>query len=425
MNGHGTTRQDRETARARLSALIDGALDTGEAAQVDAHLEECAECRAVLAQLRATVRLVREVEPVQVPEGFAAAVRGRVEQLANAAPRPGWARLRALVPTLRWSWKTAAVAASVALVAIFAANLVREVVPVSLGLRSEEREGADRGSSARDAQRAGEPAAKLENRRVARPATAPAPEEATRSGTEAPAAQSNVGQAVDAAALRRVIRTGQLAIEVEKFDDAARRLLEIAEGAGGFVADSSYAEDDGIPRGTFVLRTPAGRFGEVVRKVETLGTVQRRQVSGQDVTEEFIDVEARVRNMERHETRLLAFMDRATKIPDLMAIEQEVARVRGEIERLTGRLRYLSNRVDLATVQVEVSQKSKKKTGGFWDFDQTLTRIQAAFLNTLRQILGATERLAAFAAALLPIALLGALGWAFLRRMIRRPDSAV
>ena len=426
MNGHRTTRQDHDTARARFSALIDGALGAGEAAQVDAHLEECAECRAVLAQLRATVRLVREVEPVQVPEGFAAAVRGRVEHLRSVAPRPGWTRLRGLMPNLRLSWKTAAAVASIALVAIFAINLARELVPVSLGVRSEEREGADRGSLARDAQRASEPTAKsLENRRASRPAAAPAPAERTRSGLEAPAAQGNVGQPGDATALRRVIRTGQLAIEVEKFDDAARRLLEIAEGAGGFVAESSYAEEDGLPRGTFVLRAPAGRFGEVVRKVETLGTVQRRQVSGQDVTEEFIDVEARVRNLERHETRLLAFMDRATKIPDLMAIEQEVARVRGEIERLTGRLRYLSNRIDLATVQVEVSQKSKKKTGGFWDFDQTLTRIQTAFLNTVRQILGAAEGLAAFAAAFLPIALLGVLGWAFLRRMIRRPDSAV
>lgn len=271
MNGH-RTRQDHDTARARFSALIDGALGAEEAARVDAHLEECAECRAVLAQLRATVRLVREVEPVQVPEGFAAAVRGRVEQLESVAPRPGWTRLRALLPNVRWSWKTAGVAASIALVAIFAANLAREIVPVSFRVRNEERETE---RLARDAERGGEPAAKsLENRRASRPAAPPAPADATRSGQEAPAAQSNVGQPGDAGALRRVIRTGQLAIEVEKFDDAARRLLEIAEGAGGFVADSSYAEEDGIPRGTFVLRAPAGRFAEVVRKVETLGTVQ-------------------------------------------------------------------------------------------------------------------------------------------------------
>ncbi len=425
MNGH-STRQDHDSARARLSALIDGALGAGEAAQVDAHLQECAECRAMLAQLRATVRLVREVEPVQVPEGFAAAVRGRVEQLGSVAPRPGWTRLRDFLSNVEWSWKTVAAAASIALVVIFAVNLAREIVPISLNVRNEEQENAQRGSFAQDAQRANEPAAKSrENRRASRPAAAPVPAEGTRSGAEAPGAQSNVGQPGDTASLRRVIRTGQLAIEVEKFEDAARRLLEIAEGAGGFVADSSYAEEDVIPRGTFVLRAPAGRFGEVVRKVETLGTVQRRQINGQDVSEEFVDVEARVRNLERHEARLLAFMDRATKIPDLMAIEQEVARVRGEIERLTGRLRYLSNRVDLATVQVEVSQKSKKKTGGFWDFDQTITRIQAAFLNTVRQILNVTEGLVAFAAALLPIALLGALGWTFLRRMIRRPDSAL
>ncbi len=427
MNGHGTTRMDHEAARARFSALIDGELQAADAAQVDAHLEQCADCRAVLAQLRATVRLVREVEPVQVPEGFAAAVRGRVEQLASAAPRSGWTRLRALVPNLRWSWKTAAAVASIGLVAVFAANLAREIVPVALRKDGDQRQVEER-EYARDALGREEQSKSVDRRAARGPASAPAQTESTegaRRGVGGSLAQSNVAPPGDVAALRRVIRTGQVAVEVEKFDDASRRLLAIAEGAGGFVADSSYAEEDGIPRGTFVLRVPAGRFGDVVRQVEALGTVQRRQVSGQDVTEEFIDVEARVRNLERHEARLLAFMDRAAKIPDLMAIEQEVSRVRGEIERLTGRLRYLSNRVELATVQAEVSQKPKKKSGGFWDFDRTLTRIQTAFLTTVSQLLGAVEGLAAFAAALLPIALLGGLGWVFLRRAIRRPDKAV
>ncbi|MGH2406152.1 MAG: DUF4349 domain-containing protein [bacterium] len=409
---------DHDAARARFSALIDGELQAGDAAQVEAHLEQCAECRAALAQLRATVRLVRGVEPVQVPEGFAAAVRGRIEHIASDAPRTGWTRLRALVPGLGWSWKTAVAAASIALVAVFAANLVREIAPVSFR-NDEERSGLRQKNEPAEYGREGQQTAKSLDRAAA-PQSAPVPGQTdSRRSLE-----SGVSPA-DALTLRRVIRTGQVAVEVEKFDDASRRLLTIAEGAGGFVADSSYVEDSGIPRGTFILRVPAGRFSDVVRQVEALGTVHRRQISGQDVTEEFIDVEARVRNLERHEARLLAFMDRAGKIPDLMAIEQEVARVRGEIERLTGRLRYLANRVDLATVQAEVSQKPKKKSGGFWDFDQTLTRIQTAFLNTVRQLLGAAEGLAAFTAALLPIALLGGLGWVFLRRAMRRPDRVI
>jgi len=118
-------------------------------------------------------------------------------------------------------------------------------------------------------------------------------------------------------------------------------------------------------------------------------------------------------------------MDRATKIPDLMTVQQEVSRVRGEIERLKGRMRFLSNRVDLATIQAEVSQKPKKQSGGFWDFDRTIGRIQAAFLNTVREILGAMEGMAAFAASILPVVLLGAVGWGVVRRSIRRADRPV
>ena len=401
-----------EAARARFSALIDGALTAAEAAEVEAHLAGCPACRTDLAQLRATVTLVREVEPVQVPDGFAAGVRGRLEQLSAATPRSTWPRWRLVLPRVAWSWKTAAAAASVALVAVFAVNLVREMVP-SRGVyrvNGNLREGQE-----------GRDARNREADRLAAPGSRFGQSAAERSE---PAAQP-VPLTNEPAPFRRVVRTGQIAIEVEKFDDAARRLLSIAEAAGGFVADSSYTEEGGTPRGTFVLRVTAARFGEVIRQVEGLGTVQRRQIGGQDVTEEFIDLEARVRNLERQEARLLTFMDRATKIPDLMAIENEVARVRGEIERLTGRLRFLANRVDLATIQAEVSQKPKKAPGGFWDFNRTIARIQAAFLNTVRDLLGVAESLVAFVAAILPLVLLGALGWRLVRRPVRRPDQAV
>jgi len=401
---------NHESVRARLSALIDGALPAREAADVETHLRDCTPCRADLAQMRATVRVLREVEPVQVPEGFAAGVRGRIERLPHgAAP---WSRWRVAWPSIRWSWKAAAAAASVALVAIFAANLAREMMPASRLPKAVEGDRA-RGGDRRDASNA------ETNSRVNRQAPLAAP----RSSMEASGQQAVPG--TEPTFDRKVIRSGEIAVEVEKFDDAARRLLSIAEAAGGFIADSAYDESGGVPRGTFVVRVPANRFGDAVRQVEQLGTVQRRHITGQDVTEEFIDLDARVRNLERQEARLLTFMDRATKIPDLMAVQQEVSRVRGEIERLRGRMRFLANRVDLATIQAEVSQKPKKRSGGFWDFDRTIGRIQAAFLNTVREMLEAVEGIAAFAAAILPLVVLGALGWGVLRRTIRRADRPV
>lgn len=402
---------NHDEARALLSASIDGALTAQEAAELDVYLAAHPSVREEVAQLRATVTMLQEMEPVQVPDGFAAAVRGRIEHLSQAAPRPTRERLRIALPEIRWSWRTAAAAAAVALIGIFGVNLLREVAPVS-----------------RETQ-------ELEGPRAYRPALFP--KAAPRNANESPAssqdatgrvaqpAAPSVAQPGDSGGLRRVIRTGQVAIDVEKFDDAARRLLAIAEGAGGFIADSSYAEEGGAPRGTFVLRVPAARFGDVARQIEGLGAVRHRQYHGQDVTEEFIDLEARIRNLERQEARLLSFMDRATKIPDLMAIENEVARVRGEIERLTGRHRFLANGVDLATIQAEVNQKPKKAPGGFWDFDRMLARIEAAFLNTVRQLLETIEGMVAFAAAILPLGLLGLLGWVVLRRVLHRANRPV
>lgn len=387
-----------EEARSRLSSLLDGALPDHEAAQVEAHLDGCSTCREELAQLRTTITLLQEVEPMQAPEGFAAGVRRRIERLAQATQHSPWTRLRAALrrsgsgPVVRWSWRTAAAAAAVVMVGVFAVNLLRDAVPYGV------------------IERVKMPALTLDVSKVG---------EGARTAAQAVPPGAVPGEAVF---LRRVIRTGQMAIEVERYDAAASRLFAIAEGAGGFVADSSFSEEDGVPRGTFVLRVPAARFSEVVAQVEKLGTVQRRQISGQDVTEEFVDLEARVRNLTRQEARLLALMDRATRIPDLLAIESEVARVRGEIERLTGRLRFLTNKVDLATVQAEVSQKPKRGTGGFWDFTRTLERIKTAFANTVRQMLGAVEWLAALLAALLPVALVGVVVWWLLRRGFRRAD---
>lgn len=401
-----------EEALARLSALLDDELTEEESGRLQAHLEACATCRGELERMRATIALLREAGPLRAPQGFAAAVRERLERF-RTAPRPSFLeRIGGLLRVPRWSWRTAAAATAVAVVVVIAANIAQEALllrtrfqrEVGVGLVTADRAGVKGGPS----QPEGTSSVLGESRvrGVAQTAAVPLP------------------PARETASLRRVIRTGEIEIEVEVFDDAARGLMDIAERAGGFMASSSYTDSGGTPRGAFVLRVPASAFGDVIRQVERLGKVQRRQVSGQDVTEEFVDLEARVRNLERHEARLLSLVERATKIADLMALEGEIARVRGEIERLTGRLRYLNDRVELATIQVEVTQKPKKASGGFWDLEQALERVKAAFLKTIRQMIAALEAVVALGAALLPLALVVALAWWLVRRAARRADRA-
>jgi hypothetical protein len=342
-----------------LSPFLDDELSSREREQVQRHLEECADCRRRLDALRRTVHFARSLDPVKVPEGFQTQVR---------------ARLRATGPTLpvrwvpRWSWSVAAVAAAVLLVGVFSVNLLREMRPV--------------GQVAREAP-----------------------------SLQAPAGRQAQPPLVD---VRKIVRTAELALNVDGFDETAARLLQIAERAGGYVAESAYAEDGGVPQGTFTLRVPAARFAAVTAQVEGLGTVTHRRISGQDVTEEFVDLQARIRNLERHEQRLLSFMDRATKVSDLLAIEEQLARVRGEIEQLTGRARFLERSADLASIAVVVRQKVKT-TSGVWDFSGTIGKMRAAFLATVRQILSGVEWLGVTASALAPVLLLAAGFWLVIR----------
>jgi anti-sigma factor RsiW len=364
-----------------LSPFLDDEIAPREREQVQRHLEVCPECRLQLESLRATLRLVRSLDPVKVPDGFRDQVRSRLSAVGEGS------RERRRIP--RWSWQVAAAAAAVLIIGVFSVNLFREIRPIEQAV-APERGGVNLGAPGVTDLRSAPP--------VAPSAAQP---------------QKTFPQ-FDG---RKIVRTAQLAIDVDQFDDASRRLVQIAERAGGFVAESSYAEDNGVPTGSFTLRVPAARFAAVLAELDALGEITQRQISGQDVTEEFVDLQARIRNLERHEQRLLSFMDRATKVSDLLAIEEQLARVRGEIEQLTGRMRFLERSADLATVAVAVKQKAKKTSGGLWDISGTLSKMRAAFLATVRQIVAVVEWFGVTVSALVPVLLLAAGAWLLIRRV--------
>lgn len=383
-----------------LSAYLDERVSSGERARIVEHLDACESCRAHLESLRKTVALLHAAEPVRAPDGFHAQVRGRIEAQPGRAART-FGLLR-----WTWSWRTAGVIVAVVMIGLFTVNVLREQFPRVALPRAR---GPEVSVTPPPPPFPGPPSASVD--RAARAPELGAPQ---AGGLPVPAPYTP-GEP----ALRRVIRTASVMLEVRDLDETASRLTRIAEVAGGFIADSSYAQAASAPEGTFVLRVPAPRFADVLSQVEELGRVQQRRISGQDVTEEYVDLQARIRNLERYEQRLLTFVDRATKVSDLLAIEQELARVRGEIEMLTGRERYLDRQVDLASIQVSAHEQAKA-SGGFWDFSETLTKVQMAFLATIRQLLRAAEAVVVALSALVPVVVLAGLAWLMVRRVRSR-----
>jgi hypothetical protein len=154
---------------------------------------------------------------------------------------------------------------------------------------------------------------------------------------------------------QKIIRSASLSIEVDDFQARSDALGRIVERSDGFISNSySYVTDTGRKRGEITIRVPKDAFLSVISEIEQLGTVQSKQTSGEDVTEEYIDLTARLNNSERQEQRLLEILELADDVEDILDVERELARVRGEIEQLTGRITYLDNRVELATISISL-----------------------------------------------------------------------
>ena len=156
-----------------------------------------------------------------------------------------------------------------------------------------------------------------------------------------------------------VIKTATVTLEVK--DDELQQTLQnatsSAEKYGGFVVSTSVSDDEEDPTGSIVVRVPAERFGDALADLESLGDVASESVSGQDVTQEFIDLQARLRNYVAQEAVLLRLMDQARSVSDTIRVQNELQRVQLEVERLRGRITYLEDQTAMSTIELRVVEE--------------------------------------------------------------------
>ncbi len=149
---------------------------------------------------------------------------------------------------------------------------------------------------------------------------------------------------------RKVISTANFVLEVTEVTSALTQIRLLAEGAGGFVESLSSAGSESKQSATIVVRVPPGQFFNVLEQAERIGTVKARSVSSQDVTDQFIDLEARRKALQRQEDSYLMLLARSQNVNDILSLEREISRVRADIERIQGQLNVLSRRVDYSTI---------------------------------------------------------------------------
>jgi hypothetical protein len=159
----------------------------------------------------------------------------------------------------------------------------------------------------------------------------------------------------------RIIKNGELRLRVDSASDAMDRVRSIVDAKSGFVEASSISDSgDGPLTARMTLRIPVDSFEAVAGELKGIATlVLYESTSGQDVTSEFVDLEANLRNARAEEESYRAILDQSGSIEEVLMVTRQLASVRGRIEQLEGRKRYLENRTDLATLHLTLTEETR------------------------------------------------------------------
>lgn len=209
-----------------------------------------------------------------------------------------------------------------------------------------------------------------------------------------------------------VIKTAEIALEIERgeFKAALQQATAVASAEGGFVL-SSGVEGREARRGSIVVRIPSDRFEAALASLRDLGSVERERVSGEDVGQEFVDLEARLRNLRAQEAVILRLMNEAQTVTDTIRVQKELTGIQLEVEQIRGRLRYLHDQASFGTISVSMAEVGVVAPGEPGTIAQAWERAVEGFLAVIGGLITALG-------VLVPIAVLALLGWVVIRRRL-------
>lgn len=156
---------------------------------------------------------------------------------------------------------------------------------------------------------------------------------------------------------RKIVKTGYITLEVEDIAGTMDNITDLADDLGGYVVSSRKYEYDERTSGSIRIRVPADRFEEAFERLRPLAiAIPDESTDSVDVTEEYIDLEARLHNLEATEAQYLALLQKAEEVEDILMVQRELSNVRGEIERIEGRMKYLERTSDMSLIEVSLEE---------------------------------------------------------------------
>ncbi|UJF35129.1 DUF4349 domain-containing protein [Paenibacillus hexagrammi] len=203
---------------------------------------------------------------------------------------------------------------------------------------------------------------------------------------------------------RKLIYHANLVMPVTDYVQSETKLRDLVALSGGYILQFSENAGTSERGGTFTIKVPAKGFVSLLDGLESISPSLQRNVQGQDVTEEYVDLESRLKAKQMVETRLLSFMEKASKTDDLLAFSNELSKVQEEIEQIKGRMRYLDQNVAYSTIELRMYQQTGNKPLLSDPNELSLSeRIGKAWYSSLNILAAVLQGILIFLAAALPV----------------------
>lgn len=231
-------------------------------------------------------------------------------------------------------------------------------------------------------------------------------------------------------AKRYIIRNAQLTLVIEDIEDAAREIQSMVNQYGGYVASLEFYDLTQERRaGQISMRVPEDKYDDALQRLDELGKTKNKMEYTDDVTLHYIDLEARIKNLEAQEIRLRELLERAESIEDILKIESELGRIRGNLESMIAEFTHLKDRVNYSSVNIRLEEKDPRTqtvVDGFGGFGERIGDLFA--LNTNRLLKGFSNFLIVSIGSLpiiLPLALAFFLFWKIVTVIIRAKKEKI
>jgi len=380
----------QHVAAEEVMAFLDGELSAADSKAVSAHLEECVECAKVVEQLRQTSRALSAWRIPTIP--------GKVEESISeldAKARSGVKirKPRLFVRTSFWGWKqwaglsAGAVSALLLVAGLFPSGAAKRAPKIEM--LAQQSEGRYRYSAAPlPAGHGGGDRDKVQSKNEG---IAGGVGGGIMGGVLGGVVRSNAAPSVQVhndhpsvagaqVSAPMIARTMSLSIMTKDFARSRASLDSILAHYQGYSAQMNVSTTENAPRNLQAsLRIPAPALAAAINDLRSLGRVEREAQSGEDVTREHSDLVARLKNSRDTEQRLRDILQRRTgKLSDVLEVEQEISRVRGEIEEMESEQKALEHRVDFATVDLQLTEEYKAQLNP--PAPSVSTRIHNAFV---------------------------------------------